>query len=69
MDAIVNRAELDPDGHSGKALANVLETYPRDELFQTDEDTLYQFALQILQLDERPRVRVLARVVPVDDPC
>ena len=50
-----------PDGHSGKALVNVLETYPRDELFQIDEDTLYQFALAILQLDERPRVRVLAR--------
>ena len=35
--------------------------YPRDELFQIDEDTLYHFALAILQLDERPRVRVLAR--------
>ena len=39
----------------------MLETYPRDELFQIDEDTLYQFALSILQLEERPRVRVLAR--------
>ena len=47
--------------HSGKALVNVLETYPRDELFQIDEDLLYQFALAVLQLDERPRVRVLPR--------
>ena len=39
----------------------MLETYPRDELFQIDEDTLYHFALSILQLEERPRVRVLAR--------
>ena len=39
----------------------MLENYPRDELFQIDEDTLYQFALAIMQLDERPRVRVLAR--------
>ncbi len=39
----------------------MLETYPRDELFQIDEDTLYQFALDVLQLDERPRVRVLPR--------
>jgi glutamate dehydrogenase len=30
-------------------------------LFQIDEDTLYHFALVILQLDERPRVRVLPR--------
>ena len=36
------RAGFDPDGHSGKALVNVLETYPRDELFQIDEDTLYR---------------------------
>jgi glutamate dehydrogenase len=60
-DAVVRRAGFDPGGHSGKALVNVLETYPRDELFQIDEDTLYQFALIILQLEERPRVRVLAR--------
>ncbi|MGH6770757.1 MAG: NAD-glutamate dehydrogenase [Xanthobacteraceae bacterium] len=61
VDAVVERAGFDPDSHSGKALVNVLETYSRDELFQIDEDTLYQFALAILQLDERPRVRVLPR--------
>jgi glutamate dehydrogenase len=59
---IERRAGFDPGSHSGKALANVLEHYPRDELFQVDEDTLYDFALAILQLDERPRVRVLARI-------
>jgi len=61
VDAVVARAGFDPEGHSGKALVNVLETYSRDELFQIDEDRLYRFALMILQLDERPRVRVLAR--------
>ncbi|HEY5378164.1 MAG TPA: NAD-glutamate dehydrogenase [Pseudolabrys sp.] len=59
--AIEARAGFDPHSHSGKALANVLEHYPRDELFQVEVDTLYQFAMAILQLDERPRVRVLAR--------
>ncbi|HEY6257233.1 MAG TPA: NAD-glutamate dehydrogenase, partial [Xanthobacteraceae bacterium] len=61
VDAVGSRAGFDPDGHSGKALVNVLENYPRDELFQIDDDMLYGFALAILQLDERPRVRVLAR--------
>jgi glutamate dehydrogenase len=61
VDNVVARAGFDPEGHSGKALVNVLETYPRDELFQIDEDTLYQFASAVLQLDERPRVRVLPR--------
>jgi glutamate dehydrogenase len=61
LDAIVARAGFDLESHSGKALVNVLETYPRDELFQLDVDRLYKFSLAILQLDERPRVRVLSR--------
>ena len=61
VDHVISRAGFDPSSHSGKALVNVLENYPRDELFQIDEETLYQFALAILQLGERPRVRVLPR--------
>jgi glutamate dehydrogenase len=59
--AVAQRAGFDPASHSGKALANVLEHYPRDELFQIEEDALYHNAIAILQLGERPRVRVLAR--------
>jgi glutamate dehydrogenase len=62
VDNVIRRAGFDASSHSGKALVNVLEHYPRDELFQVAEDMLYQFALIILQLDERPRVRVLPRV-------
>ncbi len=58
---VEKRAAFGSGGHSSKALANVLEHYPRDELFQVDDETLYHFALAILQLGERPRVRVLAR--------
>jgi glutamate dehydrogenase len=61
VDRVISRAGFDPSSHSGKALVNVLEHYPRDDLFQIDEDTLYYFALAIMQLDERPRVRVLPR--------
>ena len=61
VERIIHRAGFDPASHSGKALVNVLETYPRDELFQIDEELLYHFALEILHLDERPRVRVLPR--------
>ena len=59
--AVIKRAGFAPQGHLGKALTNVLEHYPRDELFQIDEDTLLQFTLAVAQLDERPRVRVLPR--------
>ena len=61
VERLIGRAGFDPTSHSGKALVNVLETYPRDELFQIDEDALYDFALEILHLDERPRLRVLPR--------
>jgi glutamate dehydrogenase len=61
VDALVRRSGFDPDSHSGKAFAAVLENYSRDELFQIDEDTLYSFVLAIMHLDERPRVRVLPR--------
>ena len=58
---VVARAGFDPASYAGRALLNVLESYPRDELFQVDEDTLFRFALEILNLSERPRVRALAR--------
>lgn len=61
IDSVLDRAGYDPDSHSGRALLNVLESYPRDELFQIDPQLLYEFATAILQLDERPRIRVLAR--------
>ncbi len=61
VDAVVRRAGLDPASYAGRSLLHVMETYPRDELFQVDGDTLYRFALAIMNLSERPRVRVLAR--------
>ncbi len=47
--------------HDGKALLNVLETFPRDELFQIETDDLRQWGEGILGLETRPRVRVFAR--------
>ena len=58
---VLEEAHLDSASHSGKVLVNVLETYPRDELFQIDVATLATFANEIASLYERPRLRVLAR--------
>jgi glutamate dehydrogenase len=60
------RAGYDPQSYAGRALEQVLETYPRDELFQIDADLLYHFALQVMNLSERPRTRVLARADAFD---
>ncbi len=58
---VVARANFDPTSYAGRALLAVMENYPRDELFQIDEDSLYRFAIAILNLSERPRIRALAR--------
>ncbi len=47
--------------HNGKALASILEDYPRDELLQIEPDELYAHAIAILQLGERQRTRLLVR--------
>src|SRR5688572_25647280 len=58
---VIERAAFLPSGHSGKALASILESYPRDELVQIDTDDLYRHAMAILQLGERQRLRLLVR--------
>ncbi len=64
--AVIAAAGFDPHDHSGKALINVLESYPRDELFQIDVPSLRKNAEAILALGDRPRVRVLVRIDPFD---
>ncbi|MCC9203602.1 NAD-glutamate dehydrogenase [Arthrobacter sp. zg-Y769] len=49
------------DSHSGKDLLSILETYPRDELFQIDPSTLLDTSLAILRLQERRRTRLFLR--------
>ncbi len=64
--AVISSLGYDPAGHLGKALTNVLESYPRDELFQIDLPTLTTNAEAILALSERPRVRALIRADQFD---
>ncbi|NNM73638.1 NAD-glutamate dehydrogenase [Enterovirga aerilata] len=58
---ILDRAGFDPASFDGRSLTQVLEVFPRDELFQIDEDTLFAFALDVLHLAEHPRIRALIR--------
>jgi glutamate dehydrogenase len=58
---VVMRADLIRGSHAGKALVNILDNYPRDELFQTSEDDLLRTAMGILHLGERQRFRLFVR--------
>jgi len=66
VDLVIRKSGFELESHNGKALLNVLETFPRDELFQIDVDTLYDWTMSILLLGERPRIRVLYRVDKFD---
>ena len=58
---VIDRAGFDPHSHTGKALMDVLETYPRDELFQTPVDELVPIAEAVLNIRERRQVRLFVR--------
>src|SRR5215212_1877326 len=58
---VLARAGLDPHSHNGKALVDILETFPRDEFFQATDNDLFEIARGILLLQERQRVALFAR--------
>ena len=47
-----------PDSHDAKGLIDILESLPRDLLVEIDQDDLFDLAIGILGLGERPRVRL-----------
>lgn len=55
------KSKIVAQSHSGRDLKAILETYPRDEMFQIDTDVLYQNVLEILHLQERRRTRIFLR--------
>ncbi len=65
-ESVIAKAGFDAGDHSGKALINVLESFPRDELFQIPVPTLRKHAEAILALTDRPRVRALVRADQFD---
>ncbi len=55
------RAGFSPHSHDGRDLLQILETYPRDELFQTPVAELQSIVTSVLYLQERRRLRLYLR--------
>jgi glutamate dehydrogenase len=55
---ILHRAGFPSHSHDAKGLTDILESLPRDLLFQIDTDALFEMAMGIVGLGERPRVRL-----------
>jgi glutamate dehydrogenase len=60
-EAVMARAGLPVGGHDAKTLAHIIDTFPRDELFQVSESELYDTAMGILRLTERPKLKLFLR--------
>ncbi|MBB6421237.1 NAD-glutamate dehydrogenase [Streptomyces sp. AK010] len=61
VEEVLERAGFSPNSHDGRDLTQILETYPRDELFQTPADELRAIVTSVLYLQERRRLRLYLR--------
>jgi glutamate dehydrogenase len=61
VNEVIERSGLSPRSHSGKDLLEILETYPRDELFQISTDDLYHSVIGVLRLAGRRQLRLFVR--------
>ncbi len=58
---VLQRSGLPENGHGIKVLQNLVESYPRDDLFQIGDEELYSITIGMLELQERQRTRLFQR--------
>jgi glutamate dehydrogenase len=61
VERVFEAAGIAHAGHEGRMLQNILDTFPRDELFQIGVTQLASWVPALLQLEFAPRIRVLVR--------
>jgi glutamate dehydrogenase len=61
IDYVLERANFSPSGHNGKELLAILEGYQREEVFQIDQEELFEICIGIVSLSGRSVVRLFAR--------
>jgi glutamate dehydrogenase len=61
VEEVLEGAGFSTGSHDGRDLMQILETYPRDELFQTPTDELRSIVTSVLYLQERRKLRLFLR--------
>lgn len=64
VDNVVKRSKFANASHNYKSLRHILEKYPRDEILQMPEKQLFDHAISILRLHERPQIALYTRTDP-----
>ncbi len=55
---VMQLAALPPRGHAIKTWLHIMETLPRDDIFQASKEELFELGLGIFQLQDRQRTRL-----------
>jgi glutamate dehydrogenase len=66
VEGVLHHAGFPPASHDRKALLEILESYPRDSLFQMEIEELFDVSIGILGLGERQRLRLFMWRDPLD---
>jgi glutamate dehydrogenase len=66
VERILAAAGVAEDSHDGRALRNILDTWPRDELFQAEEAAILEGARRALDLSIRPHAALVLRRDPFE---
>jgi glutamate dehydrogenase len=61
VDQVLAETGLSRDSHDGRDLVEILEDYPREELFEISASELTPIALGVLRLSERKQTRLFLR--------
>lgn len=61
INEILSHSNLSPGWHDGKSLIHILDSLPRDELFQASVPELSHIGLSVLKLQQRHRVALFIR--------
>jgi len=61
IDAVFAISGFNQNTHDGKALLNIIDTLPRDDLFHATAQELHDLAIGVLFLQERQKIRLFIR--------
>ncbi len=64
VDYVIQQSGMDTNGYYGKNLLRVIESFPKEEIFQSDKETLYKNISSIAAINERHVVRLIVREDP-----
>lgn len=64
VNKVFDRTGLKPQSHDGKYLQQILDTFPRDELFLSNSSELYETVTGVAAINERYMVRLFMRRDP-----